>query len=111
MKEEEKLAQYAERKAEIRWVRLYRVPDHSFFSHRRHVVLGKLECKTCHGAIEASDVPRGGRRNRSRWTGASRAIGRKRSTPTATAVIGEPGSRLSPQDHGHLRWNLTVGIS
>ena len=59
VKEEEKLAQYAERKAEIRWVRLYRVPDHSFFSHRRHVVLGKLECKTCHGAIEASDVPPG----------------------------------------------------
>lgn len=57
VKEEEKLAQYAERKEEIRWVRLYRVPDHSFFSHRRHVVLGKLECKTCHGEIEASDAP------------------------------------------------------
>ena len=57
VKEEEKLAQYAEKKEEIRWARLYRVPDHSFFSHRRHVVLGKLECKACHGEIEASDAP------------------------------------------------------
>lgn len=57
VKEEAKLVQYAEKKAEIRWVRLYRVPDHSFFSHRRHVVLGKVECKMCHGEIEASDAP------------------------------------------------------
>ena len=59
VKEEEKLAQYVEKNEEIRWVRLYRVPDHSFFSHRRHVVLGKLECKTCHGNIAESDVPPG----------------------------------------------------
>jgi hypothetical protein len=57
VKEEEKLAQYAEKRTEIRWVRLYQVPDHSFFSHRRHVVLGKLECKTCHGPIAASNAP------------------------------------------------------
>ncbi len=59
VKEEEKFTQYANNKAEIRWVRLYWVPDHSFFSHRRHVVLGKLECKTCHGNIAATDVPPG----------------------------------------------------
>ncbi|MDE2059538.1 MAG: cytochrome c3 family protein [candidate division NC10 bacterium] len=55
--EEKKLAERAEKKEEIRWVRLYRLPDHAFFSHRRHVVLGKLECETCHGDIAAMDVP------------------------------------------------------
>lgn len=57
IKEEEKLAQYFERNEEIRWVRLYHIPDHSFFSHRRHVVLAKLECESCHGDIAKSDVP------------------------------------------------------
>jgi hypothetical protein len=55
--EEKKLAQRAEKKEEIHWVRLYRLPDHVFFSHRRHVVLGKLECETCHGDIAARDMP------------------------------------------------------
>lgn len=56
IKEEAKLAHYAERQEEIRWVRLYRIPDHSLFSHRLHVVKGRLECKTCHGSIETSDM-------------------------------------------------------
>lgn len=56
VKEEEKLAHYVERKEEIRWNRLYRIPDHSLFSHRLHVVKGRLECKTCHGPIEASET-------------------------------------------------------
>ena len=55
--EEQKLAQRAEKKEEVYWVRLYQLPDHAFFSHRRHVVLGKLECETCHGDIAARDAP------------------------------------------------------
>lgn len=59
IKEEEKLARYAEKQEEIRWVRLYRIPDHSLFSHRLHVVRGRLECKTCHGPIGTSETAPG----------------------------------------------------
>ncbi len=55
--EEEKIREYAKRGEEIKWLRLYRLPDHVYFSHRRHVVLGKLECTTCHGRIGESTKP------------------------------------------------------
>lgn len=55
--EEEKIREFAELGKEIEWVRLYRLPDHVYFSHRRHVVLGKLECSTCHGGIGESIKP------------------------------------------------------
>ncbi len=55
--EEEKIREYAKQGVEIKWVRLYRVPNHVYFSHRRHVVLGKLECTTCHGGIGESIKP------------------------------------------------------
>jgi len=37
--------------------KLFRMPDHVFYSHRRHVVSGKIECATCHGAIAATQSP------------------------------------------------------
>ena len=36
----------------IRWIRVHNLPDHVFFSHAQHVAAGKIECSTCHGAIE-----------------------------------------------------------
>lgn len=41
----------------IAWERLYRVPKHVYFSHRRHVVLAKLECAICHGDIADRTTP------------------------------------------------------
>ena len=55
--EEEKIRQIHKKGEEIRWKRLYEQPDHVFFSHRRHVVLGKMECKNCHGDIGQSERP------------------------------------------------------
>jgi len=55
--EEEKIRDYQKKNQEISWARLYVQPDHVFFSHRRHVVLGKMDCQTCHGAIGESDRP------------------------------------------------------
>lgn len=37
--------------------KLFRLEDHVYYSHRRHVVLAGLECETCHGAIAASTTP------------------------------------------------------
>ncbi len=44
----------------IPWKRIYRQPDYVFFSHRRHVVIGKVECKSCHGDMSelTSPLPR-----------------------------------------------------
>ena len=56
-KEEKKIRQFHQIKEEIPWKRVYKQPDHVFFSHRRHVVLGKMECKTCHGDIGQSKRP------------------------------------------------------
>jgi len=36
----------------IQWQRIYHLPDHVFFSHRRHVKSGKISCKVCHGEVE-----------------------------------------------------------
>lgn len=55
--EEEKIRQFAKRGKEIPWKRIYGEPDHVFFSHRRHVVLGKLSCQACHGNIAESVRP------------------------------------------------------
>jgi hypothetical protein len=55
--EEEKIRQFQKSNKEIPWKRIYEQPDHVFFSHRRHVVLGKLDCKNCHGDIGQSERP------------------------------------------------------
>lgn len=36
----------------VEWVQIHNLPDHAFFSHQQHVVVGKVECATCHGKIE-----------------------------------------------------------
>jgi hypothetical protein len=55
--EEEKIRQFQQKKEEISWRRLYEQPDHVFFSHRRHVLLGKMPCEICHGKIGQSEKP------------------------------------------------------
>ena len=36
----------------IEWIRIHNLPDLSYFNHSQHVVVGKVECQTCHGPIE-----------------------------------------------------------
>lgn len=55
--EEEKLIGYIEAEEEIGWNRIYRVPNDVYFSHRRHVTLGEVECSTCHGNVAEQMVP------------------------------------------------------
>lgn len=35
----------------IKWVKVHNLPDHAYFNHSQHIVVGKLECKECHGEI------------------------------------------------------------
>lgn len=42
---------------QIGWVRLYELPRHVYFSHRRHTDIGGLDCKECHGDMAALTAP------------------------------------------------------
>lgn len=56
--EEKKIAEYASSGKALRWVRIYDyLPGDVVFSHKVHVVYGKLDCATCHGNIAASERP------------------------------------------------------
>lgn len=39
------------------WNRVYRVPDHVWFTHERHVA-AKVKCQECHGEVQTMDVIR-----------------------------------------------------
>jgi hypothetical protein len=39
---------------ELWWPKLYHLPDHVVFSHRRHAELGEIACEQCHGEIAAT---------------------------------------------------------
>ena len=54
---EETVRQYAARKEEIPWRRLYKLPEHVFFPHEAHVLGAQIECKTCHGTIGETVTP------------------------------------------------------
>lgn len=38
-------------KKPIEWVKIHNLPDHVYFSHAQHVTAGKVQCQSCHGAI------------------------------------------------------------
>ena len=55
--EERKLAEYVSNGIDIPWVQVHVVPDHAYFSHRRHVTLGQLDCSECHGNVAQMEIP------------------------------------------------------
>lgn len=50
---------YLESEREIPWRRIYEVPSHVYYSHRRHVTVAKIDCAECHGDIGNSTSPPG----------------------------------------------------
>jgi hypothetical protein len=55
--EEEIIRKTAAAGQELKWSQITLVPDHVYFSHARHVAVGKLDCKTCHGDMSTRTVP------------------------------------------------------
>jgi cytochrome c7-like protein/class III cytochrome C family protein len=47
----QKLAQYGARGEPIPWVRVFKVPEFTYFPHKPHVRAG-VTCQTCHGPVE-----------------------------------------------------------
>jgi hypothetical protein len=40
----------------IAWIKVHNLPDHVYFNHSQHVVVGKIECATCHGDVKSMTV-------------------------------------------------------
>lgn len=40
----------------IQWIKVHNLPDHVYFNHSQHVVVGKQECATCHGDVKKMTV-------------------------------------------------------
>lgn len=55
--EEAKLVELIGAEEPVAWQKVYWVPDHVYFSHRRHTTLAGIECETCHGAVGARETP------------------------------------------------------
>jgi hypothetical protein len=55
--EEAKLREESQRGNPPVFRKLFHLPPHVYYSHRRHVVLGKLECVQCHGQIADTVTP------------------------------------------------------
>jgi hypothetical protein len=55
--EEARLVRLLRSGAPLDWKPLFRQPAHVFYSHRRHVVAAKLDCRVCHGEIGKSTQP------------------------------------------------------
>lgn len=55
--EEAKIRALAAAGQQIHWTPATRVPRHVYFSHRRHVALGGLQCADCHAGMETRTAP------------------------------------------------------
>ena len=50
----QKLAAFGHDKKDIPWVRVYKLPDFVFFSHKTHLEAG-AKCEDCHGPVAQRD--------------------------------------------------------
>ncbi len=47
-----KTGNYTNPENPIKWIKVHNLPDHVYFNHSQHVVVGKQECATCHGDVK-----------------------------------------------------------
>jgi len=55
--EEQKIRDLAEAGQLDVFPKLFKLPDHVFYTHRRHAALGEIPCATCHGGIAETTTP------------------------------------------------------
>jgi mono/diheme cytochrome c family protein len=60
----QKIHGYWNRREAIPWVRVFKIPEFTYFTHKPHIRAG-VECQTCHGPIER--MPRVGGDNLGPW--------------------------------------------
>lgn len=54
---EARLLEHIESEQPIPWRQIYWVPDHVYFSHRRHTATAEIPCETCHGPVAERTEP------------------------------------------------------
>jgi len=53
----QKLKDFEQKKEEVPWKRVYRLPDYVYFSHRIHAAASpSITCETCHGNVREMDA-------------------------------------------------------
>ena len=40
----------------VKWIRVHNLPDFAYFNHSQHVMVGGIECQTCHGPVEEMEI-------------------------------------------------------
>lgn len=55
--EEARLVEYINSGEPIPWKQVYWVPEHVYFSHRRHTTAAEIDCETCHGPVSGRTEP------------------------------------------------------
>lgn len=55
--EEARLLQLIAEDPDTTFSKLFRMPDHVYYSHRRHVTVAGIECESCHGDIAQTTAP------------------------------------------------------
>lgn len=50
-----RLTELLGRSEPLQFNKLFRLPDYVFYTHRRHVAIGGLECSECHGGIAETE--------------------------------------------------------
>jgi cytochrome c551/c552 len=48
--------QYTGETSPVKWIRIHNLPDFAYFNHSQHVMVGGVECQTCHGPVEEMEV-------------------------------------------------------
>ena len=54
---EAKLVEHIQAGEPIPWVKVTTVPDHVYFSHRRHAAIAAIACEDCHGEVGLRTEP------------------------------------------------------
>jgi mono/diheme cytochrome c family protein len=47
---------YTGKTAPVKWIQIHKLPDFAYFNHSQHVVVGGVECQTCHGPVEEMEI-------------------------------------------------------
>jgi len=40
----------------VKWTRIHNLPDFVYFNHSQHVTVAGVECQTCHGPVEETEI-------------------------------------------------------
>lgn len=47
---------YTGKTSPVKWIQIHKLPDFAYFNHSQHVVVGGVECQTCHGPVEEMEI-------------------------------------------------------